>query len=246
MESFDAMKVATEDPVPALAAVTDKKEEDEGVPKPAAKRQRTPRGERPPRTNEQSFKDRVHSDPSFNEMKVSTTTDTKRLAGALAHVAREHREMKIAAISPPNVNTAVKAVAIAREYIKDETMDVGLVVKFRDDTRRDIDMRYATFDSRFTIPGDSHVVYAVGKSSTASSVSGVVAARIREDIRPVLSCIGAGSVFRAVTALCLASEYIRRETEKKSELLIVPYFVNEIKGETTVTTLNLCVVKIDA
>jgi stage V sporulation protein SpoVS len=192
-----------------------------------------------------SLKDRVAADPKFNELKVSSNTETKRLAGALAHIAREQREMKISALSPANINTAVKAVAVARDYVKDESIDVGIVLKFRDDSRRALEMRYVTFDSRYTVPDESNPTYSVGKSTNSSASSGAVAARVREGARPVLSCIGAGSVFRAMTAICLASEYIRRETEGKNELMIIPYFVNVSKGDESVTTLNMCVIKID-
>ena len=198
--------------------------------------------------DDMSLKDRVASDPSKNELKVSSTTETKRFAGALAHIAREQREVTISALSPGNVNTAVKAVAVARNYIKDDGIDVGIVAKFREADRRALEFRYVTFDSRYDVPSEADPkapTYTVGRTTKSSATAGAVAARVREGVRPVLSCIGAPAVVRALTAISIANQYIERETDRKSELLVVPYFTNETKGEDTVTALNMCVVKID-
>lgn len=198
-----------------------------------------------PVREQQSLKECVASNPDKSELKVSATTDTRRFAGALAHVAREHRDVKISALSPANVNTAIKAVAVARDYVKEEGIDVGVVVHFRDQARRALELRYVTFDSRFNVPAEGSTVYTVGKSTNSAATAGAVAARVREDTRPVLSCIGAGALIRALTSVGIANEYIERETHHKNELLVIPYFTNESKGADTITVLNMCVVKID-
>ena len=60
-------------------------------------------------------------------IKVSASSRTAAVAGAIAGVVREFKRAEVQAIGAGAVNQAVKAIAIARGYIAPDNLD--LVVK---------------------------------------------------------------------------------------------------------------------
>jgi len=193
-------------------------------------------------TERLSLQDQM-KDMSFNEVKVSQNTTTRKLAGALAHVARSRRSVNISALSPANVNTAIKAVAVARDYVKDDGLEIAVSVEFRDETRRSVALKLVNFDRRFE--NASEHTYNVGKTSKPSTLAGAIAARLRENHQPVLSCVGAGSLARAITAVCVTANYLKKED--KGAVFVVPFFTDEKKvgSEESISILNMQIVQID-
>jgi len=57
-------------------------------------------------------------------LKVAATSDPKIVAGAIVHNIREQKEIEIVAMGPKSVNNAVKAIAISREYISPEGVEI--------------------------------------------------------------------------------------------------------------------------
>jgi stage V sporulation protein S len=53
----------------------------------------------------------------FKVLRASRSSDTNKLAGAMAKVIREHGSCEVEAIGAGAVNQAVKAVAVLRGYI---------------------------------------------------------------------------------------------------------------------------------
>ncbi len=56
----------------------------------------------------------------MNVIKVSGTSRTSAVAGAIAGVFREHKHAEVQAIGAIAVNQAVKALALARGYLKED------------------------------------------------------------------------------------------------------------------------------
>ena len=65
-------------------------------------------------------------------LKVSSKSDSNRVAGALANVLREQSSVEIQAIGAGALNQAIKAVAIARGYVAPTGHDLSLVPGFVD------------------------------------------------------------------------------------------------------------------
>jgi stage V sporulation protein S len=63
-------------------------------------------------------------------IKVSATSRTSAVAGAIAGVIREHRRAEVQAIGAGAVNQAIKATAIARGYLLEEGIDVVCMPEF--------------------------------------------------------------------------------------------------------------------
>jgi stage V sporulation protein S len=65
-----------------------------------------------------------------NVIKVSSTSRSTAVAGAIAGVMREQRFAEVQAIGPGAVNQAVKALAIARGYLRGDGIDLVCVPRF--------------------------------------------------------------------------------------------------------------------
>lgn len=65
-------------------------------------------------------------------IKVSANSRTSAVAGAIAGVMREHKRAEVQAIGAGAVNQAVKALALATGYLKNDGMDVVCVPEFVD------------------------------------------------------------------------------------------------------------------
>lgn len=68
----------------------------------------------------------------MNVIKVSATSRTSAVAGAIAGVIREHRRTEVQAIGAGAVNQAIKALVLAIGYLKNDGIDVVCVPQFVD------------------------------------------------------------------------------------------------------------------
>ena len=65
-------------------------------------------------------------------IKVSATSRTAAVAGAIAGVVREQKRVEVQAIGAGAVNQAVKALILATSYLKDDGINVVAVPEFVD------------------------------------------------------------------------------------------------------------------
>jgi len=65
-------------------------------------------------------------------IKVSGTSRTSAVAGAIAGVFRENKRAEVQAIGAIAVNQAVKALALARGYLEEDGYDVIFIPEFVD------------------------------------------------------------------------------------------------------------------
>lgn len=70
-------------------------------------------------------------------IKVSGTSRTSSVAGAIAGVIREQKQTDVQAIGAQAVNQAVKALALARRYLKRDGIGISLTPEFVDITIED-------------------------------------------------------------------------------------------------------------
>ena len=67
-------------------------------------------------------------------IKVSATSRTSAVAGAIAGVVREHHRAEVQAIGAGAVNQAMKALVLATGYLKNDGIHVSCVPEFADVT----------------------------------------------------------------------------------------------------------------
>ena len=65
-------------------------------------------------------------------IKVSATSRTSAVAGAIAGVIREHKRAEVQAIGAGAVNQAVKALALATGYLRTDGINVVCMPEFVD------------------------------------------------------------------------------------------------------------------
>ena len=73
----------------------------------------------------------------MDTIKVSATSRTSAVAGAIAGVVREHHRAVVQAIGAGAVNQAVKALILATGYLRDDGIHVTCVTEFADITIED-------------------------------------------------------------------------------------------------------------
>ena len=73
----------------------------------------------------------------MNMIKVSATSRTSAVAGAIAGIVREHRRAEIQAIGAGAVNQAVKALIVATGYLRLDGINVSCVPEFAEVTIED-------------------------------------------------------------------------------------------------------------
>jgi stage V sporulation protein S len=65
-------------------------------------------------------------------IKVSGTSRTSAVAGAIAGVVRENKRAEVQAIGASAINQAVKAMALARSYLSNDGFDIIIIPEFVD------------------------------------------------------------------------------------------------------------------
>ena len=73
----------------------------------------------------------------MDTIKVSATSRTSAVAGAIAGVVREHHRAVVQAIGAGAVNQAIKALILATGYLRDDGIHVTCVPEFADITIED-------------------------------------------------------------------------------------------------------------
>ena len=73
----------------------------------------------------------------MDTIKVSATSRTSAVAGAIAGVVREHHRAVVQAIGAGAVNQAVKALVLATGYLQNDGIQVSCVPEFADVTIED-------------------------------------------------------------------------------------------------------------
>lgn len=67
-------------------------------------------------------------------IKVSATSRTSAVAGAIAGIIREHKHAEVQAIGAAAVNQAVKALIVATGYLREDGINISWVPEFAEVT----------------------------------------------------------------------------------------------------------------
>lgn len=65
-------------------------------------------------------------------VRVSSSSPTAKVAGAIAGIMREEGHVAVQAIGAAAVNQAVKAIAVARSYLQEDGIEIAIIPEFVD------------------------------------------------------------------------------------------------------------------
>jgi len=180
-------------------------------------------------------------------LRVSSKTNPKKLAGAIAHTLSEtERGVNVGravmqAVGAASVNQAIKAFAIAREFVAPTGKDLVCVPGFQDieidgDQKTAIRFHIEPYDRRSStqpILDEDILKVSGGKSSSDYShkMAGAVAHALNksEDNKAILQAVGAAAVNNAVKAICIARGF---KASQGYDVIFIPGFTDiEIDGQ---------------
>ena len=95
-------------------------------------------------------------------IKVSATSRTSAVAGAIAGIVREHHRAEVQAIGAGAVNQAVKALVLATTYLRNDGIFVSCVPEFADVT---IDDKVRTAIKLVIEPSADSIFSSIGYSA---------------------------------------------------------------------------------
>lgn len=169
---------------------------------------------------------------------IGPSTDVKKSAAFVAACLRDGTPPVVRAISAVNVNNAVKTIALTRNYIQDEGLELYAAMDFPEyadnSNSANANMHVFLKQKRQNLSRVSAQLQ-VSSSSGPPSVAGALAAAIREAPknlqRVCVSAAGPGAMLRAVKAIFLARHYL---SEDNLDLSVVPEFENIDNGPSVV------------
>lgn len=173
---------------------------------------------------------------------IGPNTDIKLSAGAVANFLREGTPPVVKAISPANVNNAVKTLALARNYVAEEGLEIYVAVDFPEYDEHsgtaNVNLHVFQKQQRSDL---SRVLAQMSVSGTSEpgKVAGAIAATAREAVNPkrlCVSCAGPAAMLNALKAIFLARRYL---VDDGIDLSVIPEFENVNNGPTLVHLFTL-------
>jgi len=74
----------------------------------------------------------INREPTEDDLSAKDKTDCFKLAGAIAGRVRNNEQVAVTTKGPVPVLVAVKAIALAQDYVTEEGIDIKFAVQFRD------------------------------------------------------------------------------------------------------------------
>lgn len=155
-------------------------------------------------------------------LKVSAESDSKKVAGKIAQIMRDLQvPPSLLAANAQAINRAIKAVAIAQQYLREEASGpVNLIVQpqFEGTSSR---ATLTLFKVDSLTPSAGAEVLSVKHESDPYKVAGAIAARLRDQKEVSLRSVGPDSVFHAVEAIYVTRQYVALD---KMDIKFSPVF----------------------
>lgn len=145
-------------------------------------------------------------------LKVKGDSKPNSVAGAICNVVRESasgRAPAVVATGPAAINQAMKAIAIARKYLREEgATDLTVTPRFEEDIRHSSRVCFLLTKSRPSSRVPSEDDLACKDTTDPYKLAGAMAQRIREGQQVACTTKGAVPVLLAVKAIGIANTYL--------------------------------------
>eukprot|EP01083_Nonionella_stella_P013286 37412_1 len=159
---------------------------------------------------------------------VSAKTQVKSIAGAVAHTIRKRQCPVVLAGGAPGVNLGVKAVAIAREYLINDDIELCCYCE-RSNHIGGFRFSVVAVNNLVHLGDlDDRTMLKVSRHSKANKLAGAITRQARQRRSISLGAMGSGSVLQAVKAIATARDLVASEG---IELVIQPEFISLLIGE---------------
>eukprot|EP00123_Amoebidium_parasiticum_P022748 comp9416_c0_seq1/m.4463 comp9416_c0_seq1/g.4463 ORF comp9416_c0_seq1/g.4463 comp9416_c0_seq1/m.4463 type:complete len:294 (-) comp9416_c0_seq1:291-1172(-) len=182
------------------------------------------------------------------ELRVSSQSNPKSVAGAVAKSVREANYPEIRAVGELSVNQAVKAVAIARSYLSDDNLDICFQPELRDQDQFEFAVGLITYEAQRRNEVQNAAVakvqqeIKVAASSKPGEVAGAIANRVRKGERVCVTAIGATSVSLSIRAIAMARQYLYNDSY---EIFCKPQFDHvEVENGEQRSSMKLCLLSV--
>lgn len=172
----------------------------------------------------------------FSACRVSNTTDIHGIAGYVARGIREGRPPCVRAIGATNLNTAVKAVALARTFLNEdkERIDVACRVDFPEYCYNPETLKMKMNLTRIAGEGVRNMsnskatlpLYVSGNTQK-EKVAGALANRVRNRRQVFLAAMGPQPVSVSLKCILLANRFL---IEDSMRIRMAPEFADSEKG----------------
>eukprot|EP00808_Paulinella_micropora_P028874 g1523.t1 len=146
-------------------------------------------------------------------LKVSSKSNVKKVAGSIAYTSRAGESPTLMGTGKESINQAIKALAIARDYLKDNKLDINAYPEFRSEEDEAISVVLTKTALRKSGPADegAGAELRVAAGSQPTEVAGSIAGKIRHGDRVAISCLGAASVNQTIKSIIFARRYLANE-----------------------------------
>ena len=196
-----------------------------------------------------SLQDIANGPAESRVLKVSAGSHPKTVAGSISHVTRAcGQPPSVLSLGNKCINQAVKAVAIAAQYLEGDGISLSCTPEFRDGLRNSVALRLFN-DVKLRRMGGGEVELTVSSRTESAKLAGAVAAKVREQRRCAILAIGVDSVAKAVYAIAMAREYLSNDDEQSADNVgdvhFIPSFVHTKQRtsgeEVSALKLSICV-----
>lgn len=176
-------------------------------------------------------------------IKVGAGSNVKSVAGKISHSARESEPPATLCIGASSINQAVKAICIARQYLKSDNLDLSFQPAFRGKERRASVALYISkspstrTDAPTPVEGET-VELPISSHSRPAQVAGALAARIRDGANASLVAIGVDAVANAVLTIGNARLYLE---QNNLDIRAAPEFITVQKEERELNAVRFSI-----
>lgn len=179
-------------------------------------------------------------------IKISSKEEPRHYSAKIAWNARNNSHMPLLATGAPAINCAIKAVAIARRLLEEDSLELFVQPAFRDRSMANSLALYVSSKSKRATEGliQNASELTAGKGSKPTVIAGAISNRAREGGCPNITGIGPEAVCNAIMAVCHARLYLEQD---QLDIRVIPAF-QEVEKEDrsgdkhTMTAVKLQVV----
>lgn len=195
-------------------------------------------GSHAPRERKQRIEVPSKEEDEPGTLRIRGVSKPKAVAGAIANKLRAGESFKVNAIGADSVNQGIKAVIIARSYLKDDSIDLAIRPTVVDEVGPDVLSLAISKHATTACEGaDEEFSFKSAGGTQASALAGALAAKIREGCKLLsVTSVGPAAALRSIKSIAMAANYVKDEG---FSIYAVPVFVDLKMGEEDRTGVRL-------
>lgn len=176
-----------------------------------------------------------------NSLKVSGQTDVNRLASQICSLCRQNDPPALLTIGNTSINQAVKGIAVARQELIKENIELSFQPAFRhvNRTKPLIAFYLSINDLAASQQMGEESELSVASHSKITPVAGAIAGRVREHKLVIMTAIGVDAVTNGVLAAGNARLFLEKDG---MDIKIQPEFTKLDKNGSQLSAMRFFIV----